>query len=87
MELFPLFVNILAMVAIAAGVAVMGWWIIGLYAIHSRKEEREMPEVQLPANLHEVFTGIPPVIVVFIAFIFGSSFLYVLYIWLGGISY
>lgn len=87
MELFPLLVNLLAIAAIITGVAIGGWWIIGLYGVHTRKEEKELQEIELPANLHEVFTGIPPVIVIFIAFIFGSGLLYVLYIWLGGISY
>lgn len=87
MELSPLIPNLIAIAAIITGAAIGAWWIIVLYGVHSRKEEKELPEVELPAHLHEVFTGIPPVIVVFIAFIFGSGLLYVLYIWLGGTSY
>lgn len=87
MELFPLFVNLIAVTAILSGIAIGVWWIIGLYALHSRKEERELPEIELPASLHEVFTGIPPVLILFYAFIGLSLVLYVLYIWIGRLTY
>ncbi|MDO8588178.1 MAG: hypothetical protein Q7T82_14215 [Armatimonadota bacterium] len=87
MELNPIYVNIVATIAIAAGLILAGWWIAGLYWVHSRKEEKELPEVELPANLHEVFTGVPPVLVMFYLFITISAIAYVLYIWLSGVTY
>ena len=87
MELYPLFVNFIVAAAVIAGISFAIWWIIGLYWVYSRREERELPEIELPANLHEVFTGIPPVLIAFIIFIFASLILYVAYIWLGGITY
>lgn len=87
MELFSLFVNLIAISAIIAGLAIGAWWVIGLYFVHSRKEEKELPEIELPAKLHEVFTGIPSVLILFYAFIALSLILYVLYIWLGGLVY
>jgi hypothetical protein len=86
-ELNPLFVNIIAVIAMITGLSIAAWWLIGLYWIHSRKHEQELPEIELPANLHEVFTGVPPVLIVFYAFIALSLVSYVLYIWLGGITY
>lgn len=82
-----LFVNIMAVIAIAVGIAIGGWWVMGLYAVHSRKEEKELPEVELPSHLHEVISGIPPVMIFFYAFIAISLIVYVLYIWLGGFNY
>lgn len=87
MELNPLFVNLVAAAAIVVGLAIAAWWIIGLYWMHTRRSEKELPEVELPANLHEVFTGVPPVLIIFFIFIGLSLVLYVLYIWLGGINY
>ena len=87
MELNPLTSNLLAVAAMAAGLLLAGWWVIGLYAVHSRKQEKELPEVDLPGHLHEVIAGVPPVLIVFFTFIGISLIGYVLYIWLGGISY
>ena len=87
MELNPLTSNLLAIAAIAAGLLLAGWWVIGLYSVHSRKEEKEMREVDLPGHLHEVTSGVPLVLIVFFTFIGISLVGYVLYIWLGGISY
>ncbi|MDO8683403.1 MAG: hypothetical protein Q7N50_07980 [Armatimonadota bacterium] len=88
MDYFPLLANLLAVIAIVTGLAIGAWWIIGLYSLHTRREEKELPEVELPANLHEVFTGIPAVLWIFYAFIAISSIAYVLYIWLvRGVSY
>jgi hypothetical protein len=55
--------------------------------VHSRKVEEELPEIELPAHLHEVFTGVPAALIIFYAFIAASLVVYVLYIWLGGITY
>ncbi len=83
----PLLTNLLALTAIVGGLAFGIWFIIGLYWLHSREKEEELPEADLPGHLHEVFTGSPPVITIFIIFIGLSLIAYVLYIWLGGISY
>lgn len=87
MELNPLFVNIIAWAAMVSGLAAAAWYVIGLYWVHTRRQEKELPEVELPANLHEVFTGVPPVLVIFFIFIGVSLIAYVLYIWLGGLNY
>ena len=87
MELIPLFVNVLALVAMAFGLAIAAWFVVGLFWVHSRREEQELPEVELPGNVHEVFAAVPPVLVAFFLFIALSAVAYVLYIWLGGITY
>jgi len=86
-ELNHFFVNMIAVVAILVGLGLAGWWIIGLYGIHSRREEHELPEVDLPGHMHEVVSGVPPVLWLFYALMFATLVLYVLYIWLGGVSY
>ena len=83
----PLFVNMIAIIAILGGIAIGGWYVMGLYSVHTRKEEKELPEVELPSHLHEVISGIPPVLMFFYAFIVISLIVYVLYIWLGGFNY
>lgn len=87
MELNPLLANLMAVVAAIAGAALAVWWVVGLYWYRSRAEEKEMPEIELPGNLHEVFVGVPAVVIVFLVFTAISLVAYVLYIWLGGISY
>jgi hypothetical protein len=87
MELNPLYPNIIAVVAMVAGLAVGAWWVISLYWLHSRKDEKELPEIELPGHIHEVFGSVPPAIVIFIVFIGISLISYVLYIWLAGVRY
>lgn len=87
MDFFPLLANLLAVAAILGGLALGAWWIIGLYWVHSRKQEEELPEVELPERLREIFTGIPAVLVIFYIFIGVSMLGYVVYVWLGGIRY
>lgn len=87
MELNPLLSNIIVVLAIITGLAVGIWWIISLYFMHTRKSEDDLPEVELPGDLHEVVAGIPAALVVFYAFILVSLVGYVVYIWLGGITY
>lgn len=87
LELYPLFVNWIAIAAIISGLALAGWWVVGLYGVHTRKEEKEFPEVELPAHLHEVVSGIPPFLIVFYALTGVILIAYVLYIWLGGLNY
>ncbi len=87
MELNPLFVNVIAVVAIVTGIAIALWWIIGLYFMHTRREEDELAEIDLPGDLHEVIPGVPAVMTTFYIFIALSLVLYVIYIWLGGITY
>lgn len=87
MELYPLLTNIIAVVAMITGLAIGTWYIIGLYIVHTRKQEHELPEVDLPGDLHETISGIPPVLIIFYIFVGITMLMYVLYIWLGGISY
>lgn len=87
MELSTTLMNLILTLAILLGLAIGGWYVIGLYWVHSRKEEKELPEVELPGHIHEVFTGVPPVLGIFYAFIAIFGVAYVVYIWLGGLSY
>lgn len=87
MELNPLYVNIIAVIAILTGLAVGIWWVIGLYFVHTRAQEDELPEVELPGMLHEVISGLPAAAVIFYIFTAITMIVYVLYIWLGGVTY
>ncbi|MBI2842322.1 MAG: hypothetical protein HYX78_02875 [Armatimonadetes bacterium] len=87
MELNPLLANIMAVVAIISGIIIAAWWVIGLYWVHSRKTEEELPEIDMPSHLHEVLTGTPPFLIIFYIFIGISLVAYVLYIWIGGLNY
>ena len=83
----PIFVNTIAVLAMIGGVALAAWLIIAFYAVHSRKAEHELPEVELPGHIHEVAAGVPLAIILLIIFMAISMVSYVLYIWLGGITY
>jgi len=83
----PLLVNVIAVAAIIFGLILAAWFYISLYWMHSREVEEKLIDVSFPAELHEKLTGIPPTLVIFYAFIMLSLVVYVLYIWLGGISY
>lgn len=87
MELNPLLTNIIAVLAMITGLAIGAWFIIALYAVHSRRQEEELPEVSLPGHLHEVISGAPAALVIFYTFTVVVMILYVIYIWLGGLSY
>jgi hypothetical protein len=87
MELNPLYPNIIAIAAMVAGLLVGGWWVVSLYWLHSRREEKELPEIELPGHIHEVFFGVPPAMIIFLVFIGVSLISYVLYIWLAGVRY
>lgn len=77
----------MAVAAIVAGLAFAASWIISLYFVRTRKEEDELAEVELPGHLHEVMAGIPTTLVVFFSFILVSLVIYLLYVWLRGITY
>ena len=88
MELIsPLFVNVIAVLAIVAGLAFGAWLIIGLYWMHSREAEKKLPELTAPADLREIATGPPPALTIFYVLTLLSLVGYVLYIWLGGRAY
>jgi hypothetical protein len=87
MELERLLTNLVAVASIILGLGVGIWLLMSLFWIHSKRQEHELPEVDLPANIHEVFTGVPPALVVFYIFIMVTGIGYVAYIWLRGISY
>jgi hypothetical protein len=71
----------------AAGLALAGWWAVSLHGVRSRKQEKELPDVELPGHLHEVVSGVSPALVIFYVFMFVFVVGYVLFIWLGGIGY
>lgn len=83
----PSFMTGIVIAAMVGGFAIGIWWIISLYGVHSRKSEKELPEVELPGHIHEVMSGIPVAVAIFYAFILVSLIVYVLYIWLGGLTY
>jgi hypothetical protein len=83
----PLLMNILAITAMVSGLLIAAWYIVGLYWVFDRKVEEELPEVELPGHIHEVFTGTPPVLILFYVFMVIAMALYVTYIWAGGISF
>jgi hypothetical protein len=87
MELNPLYMNVIAITATVAGLLTGGWWVVSLYWLHSRKEEKELPEVELPGQVHEAFSRVPPAMIIFLVFIGVSLVAYVLYIWLAGVRY
>ena len=87
MELNPLFANVLAWIVMIAALALIGWWVIGLYWVRHRGQENEPPEADLPGHQHETFAAVPAVLVIFYAFMFLSCVGYVVFVWLGGIRY
>lgn len=88
MELIsPLFVNLIAVAAGITGLLLAAWWIVSLYWLHSRDAESRLSKIDLPDELGEVLSGIPASLVAFYLFIAMAMVAYVLYMWLGGISY
>ncbi len=87
MELYPLLVNIIAIAAIVAGIAVAVWWVIALFWMHSRKEEAELPELEVPTGIKEVISGVPMALIIFFTFVGLTMICYVLAVWLGGVTY
>lgn len=82
MGLNPLFVNLIATAAMLAGLALAGWLAAALFAVRSREANDAEP-----GRRHEAFLSVPPALVIFYVFMFIFGVGYVLYIWLGGISY
>lgn len=88
MELLnPKFANLIAIAAIVLGLILAGWWVTALYGMRTRDEEDKLPQTAFPADIHEGSAGVPPALRAFYIFIALSLIGYVLYIWLGGISY
>ncbi|HEX2951428.1 MAG TPA: hypothetical protein VHV83_17935 [Armatimonadota bacterium] len=83
----PSLVNIIALLAISTGLVVTAWWVIALYGVHSRKDEKELPEIDLPAHLHEILSGIPPALMAFYIFTGITLVAYVISVWVAGVSY
>ena len=86
MEMFPRFVNLIAALAIVAGLGVVAWWLIGMYGMRDRGSRREIDDGEPLTHAHED-ARVPPVMIFFIAFIAVSMIAYMLYIWLGGVRY
>lgn len=79
--------NLIAVVAIFAGLIISIWWVIGLYGMRNRNSEDDQPKEDFQPEAHESGTSVPTVLKLFYAFIALSMILYVLYIRIGGISY
>lgn len=79
--------NILAILSFLIGAAFAGWWAIGYLAVRSRESETHLPEIDVPGDIKENFTGIPPVLTVFLIFSGITMVAYVLAVWLTGVSY
>lgn len=80
-------VNIIAVLAMVVGLALTGWWAMGLLSVHSREQEEQLPSLQAPAGIEEKLTGIPPVLTTFFVLIGVSLLGYILAIWLTGATY
>ena len=80
-------VNIVAVLAMVAGLALAGWWAVGLIAIHSREVESELPQVEAADGISEKITGVPRVLVIFLFFTGTAMVGYVIAVWLTGVSY
>ena len=80
-------VNIIAYLAIATGILVGLWWIITVYAVHTRAKEHDLVHIDMPANLHEVETGIPPALIILFVFFAIAMVAYVLSVWAFGVTY
>lgn len=79
--------NLIAWLAMITGIVFAGWWAIGLFAIHSREKELELPEIDAPDGIKEKFTGIPPVLVIFLTFVGITLVAYIAAVWLTGVTY
>ena len=83
----PKLVNIIAVLAMVVGLAFAGWWAVGLFSVHNRKREAELPEMEAPDGIREKFTGVPAVLIIFLTFIGITMVSYVASVWLTGVSY
>ena len=88
MELIsPPLVNIIAVMAIVSGLLLALWWYVAVYRMHSRRAERELPQLQMPARIRESPSGPPTVLVVFYIFTAVAMISYVICVWAFGVSY
>ena len=80
-------VNVIAWIAIVSGLLLAIWWLVGLYGVHTREQERRLPGIELPDRLHEKIAGIPPFLMIFFIFTGICLISYMLAAWLAGVSY
>jgi len=83
----PAYVNIMAVLAIVSGLVLSIWWVVATYWMHSREQEAKLRQIRLPAELSEVISGTPPALVIFYIFIAVSLVGYIIFVWLGGVTY
>lgn len=83
----PKLTDAVAWLAMIAGTVFAIWWTIGLFAIHSREKEAELPEVEAPDGIKEKFTGVPPVLTIFFIFMGITLVAYILSVWLTRVTY
>jgi TRAP-type C4-dicarboxylate transport system permease small subunit len=79
--------NIVALIAMVAGLAIAGWLVVALYSMSSREKEDASPTLDMPDGLQEGNAGTPPALILFYAMVVVVMVTYVLYNWLGGVSY
>ena len=79
--------NIVAIIAMVAGLAFSGWLVVAFYSMRSREQEDASVKIDLPDGLQEAEVGIPPALLLFYAMMVFVIVAYVLYNWLGGVSY
>ncbi len=77
----------IVVLAILAGIAISVWWLVAVFWVHSREKEKELDHIELPDEITEVLTGIPPALWIFYVFIAITMLGYVLGIWLSGATY
>ncbi len=83
----PEYFNIVALIAIALGLAIAGWLVVAFYSMRSREKEDASPKLDMPDGLQEGSAGTPPALILFYAMVVVVMIAYVLYNWLGGVSY
>jgi len=83
----PMLLNIILGLAIITGLAISIWWVISLYWLRGRDEESESTQISLPGGIKEEQAKVPPSLIVFYVFIAVTMIGYIIYAWLGGITY
>jgi len=83
----PGLTNLIAWLAIVAGVLFAVWWAIGLSAIRTRQQEEAGQSIDGPDGIREKLAPVPAVLLIFIIFTSVAMISYILSVWLTGVSY
>jgi hypothetical protein len=83
----PAYFNIVATIAMIGGLALAVWWILAMYSMRTREEEDVAERTDLPDGLAESSARVPPALKLFFLMVAVTMIAYVVYDWLGGVSY